>query len=162
MAIVTIIHIIQSNCKKPSDITTDMSFIWTRQTPHRLLQTMFWYFALNDVNLHRGWTLSFFLHLSTGDLEETFICHSYNLQWNYSETTELCRPIWGTWAPVVASSGFLSSLIRRKRGNLREMPFSGSTWEQTGEPESWKGQNVGVTPLVHGIQISGLNKKAFA
>lgn len=39
--------------------------------------------------------------------------------------------IWRTWAPVVASSGFLSSLIRRKRGNLREMPFSGSTWGQT-------------------------------
>lgn len=40
--------------------------------------------------------------------------------------------IWRTCAPVVASSGFLSSLIRRKRGNLREMPFSGSTWGQTG------------------------------
>lgn len=36
-----------------------------------------------------------------------------------------------TWAADVASSGFLSSLIRRKRGNLREMPFSGSTWGQT-------------------------------
>lgn len=39
--------------------------------------------------------------------------------------------MWCTWAPLVASSGFLSSLIRRKRGNLREMPFSGSTWGQT-------------------------------
>ncbi len=39
--------------------------------------------------------------------------------------------MWCTCAPVVASSGFLSSLMRRKRGNLREMPFSGSTWGQT-------------------------------
>lgn len=38
--------------------------------------------------------------------------------------------LWSTWDPEVASSGFLSSLIRRKRGNRREMPFSGSTWGQ--------------------------------
>lgn len=33
-----------------------------------------------------------------------------------------------TCAPVVASSGFLSSLIRRNRGKRREIPLSGSTW----------------------------------
>lgn len=32
-----------------------------------------------------------------------------------------------TCAPVVASSGFLSSLMRRNRGKRREIPFSGST-----------------------------------
>ncbi len=33
-----------------------------------------------------------------------------------------------TCDPVVASSGFLSSLILRYRGKRSEMPFSGSTW----------------------------------
>lgn len=32
-----------------------------------------------------------------------------------------------TWEAEVASSAFLSSLILRNRGNLKDIPFSGST-----------------------------------
>lgn len=55
--------------------------------------------------------------------------------WFNANRQDQCEAVlvrWSTCAPVVASSGFLSSLIRRKRGNLREMPFSGSTWRQKG------------------------------
>lgn len=46
--------------------------------------------------------------------------------WHRCVPTQMAPP---TCAADVASSGFLSSLMRKKRGNLREMPFTGSTWQ---------------------------------
>lgn len=57
-----------------------------------------------------------------------FHCEDLQGRWFFHLCQLLLRVLHLTCEPVVASSGFLSSLILRNRGKRSEIPFSGSTW----------------------------------
>jgi len=69
-------------------------------------------------------------------------CRRLSQRWLPNNSAQRSR-VSRTCELLVACSGFLSSLMRRNRGNLSEMPFSGSIWTRSCDDVAFNALGLG-------------------